>query len=198
MATKLENIDLEIAHFNNFKQYIPGFDKCDPATVEHLLKLGIIQSSTAFEHALSTILGCTVVSEDANDLSNGGDGKTSSVRTYGYGKSYGAPITNISGKSGTLYIQVYERKKDQFYYFSIPNSAYSHIPKTSNIEIPFETDGTPRRINRSNVNWWNYEVNSLEDFKNTLINHQDKKRTKFYTKAGYMMLLDSALWEIPD
>jgi hypothetical protein len=51
---------------------------------------------------------------------------------------------------------VYERKQDKFYYFLIPYSAYSHIPKTSNIEIPFNLDGSPKRENKCQVNWWEF------------------------------------------
>jgi hypothetical protein len=166
MSTKLENLELEIAHFNNFKQYVPNFKDMDIKTVELLLKMGGLQISTLWEQALANIIGCTVVSKDANDLSNGGDGKLSSVRTYNYQRSYGAPVTNISGKTGILYIQVYERKQHKFYYFAIPDYAYSHISKSSNIDIPFELDGTPRRRNNCNTNWWEYEVKDLLDFKN--------------------------------
>ena len=166
MSTKLENLALDIAHFNNFKSYVPGYNKMDLVTLESLLNLGGLQISTLWEQALANILGCKVVSEDAFDLSNGGDGKISSVRTYGYGKSYGSPITNVSGKTGTLYAQVYERKQHKFYYFAIPYDAYCHISKSSNIEIPFGFDGVPRRRNSCNVNWWNFEVKDLLDFKN--------------------------------
>jgi hypothetical protein len=166
MSTKLENLELEIAHFNNFKQYVPNFKDMDIKTVELLLKMGGLQISTLWEQALANIIGCTVVSLDANDLSDGGDGKIISVRTSGYGRSYSAPVTNTSGKTGTLYVQMYERKQHNFYYLAIPYDAYSHIAKSSNIEIPFELDGTPRRRNSCNVNWWNFELKNLSDFKN--------------------------------
>jgi hypothetical protein len=171
MATKLENLDLEIAHFNNLKAYIPGYEECCEKTVEKLLQLGILQVSTAFEHALGKMGGHKVVSEDCGDLIKDGiysDAKLSSVRTSGYGKSYSAPVTKIFNKTGALRVQVYERKQNKFYYFSIPYNAYSHIPKTSNIEIPFELDGTPRKIPARAVyeNWWNYGVASFEEMAN--------------------------------
>jgi hypothetical protein len=64
-----------------------------------------------------------------------------------------------------LRVQVYERKQNQFFYFAIPRRAYKNIPKTSNIEIPFELDGTPRRTPRRKVyvNWWRYEEDSWKD-----------------------------------
>jgi len=162
MATKMENLALELAHWHNFYQQLPGRTKWDPATVAELLKLGIIEVSTAYEHALAELGGCEVISEDWADLSNGDDAKLSSVRTSSNGKNYSAPITNISGKTGALRVQVYERKQDQFYYFIIPNWAFQHIPKSSNIEIPFELDGTPRRRNLCAVNWWQFEADSFE------------------------------------
>ena len=167
MATKLENLHLEIAHFDHFKQYIPGYKQCCERTVEKLLQAGILQVSTAFELALAKVGQHKMVSADCGDLYKDGvysDAKLSSVRTCSYGKSYSAPVTNIHNKTGALRVQVYERKQNKFYYFSIPHNAYLHIPKTSNIEIPFELDGTPRRIPMRSVsqNWWNYEVKSFK------------------------------------
>lgn len=163
MATKLEHVSLEKSHFLNFKKYIPRIDEMCEDTIEMLLDMGLIQVSTAAEHAMSTVSNTEVISTDASDLSNGDDVKLSTVRTSGYGKAYSAPITNIKGKTGNLRVQVYERKQNKFYYFVIPNSAYRNIPPKSNIEIPFHLNGIPKRIpvRVVNVNWWNYEVPSF-------------------------------------
>ena len=161
MATKMEHLHLEIAHYEHFRNYLPGAEFWNQRTVRQLLALGGIQVSTLFEQALAAVGGHEVVSLDKGDLYCQGhysDAKLSSVRTTSYGKVYSAPVTNIFNKTGTLRVQVYERKKNKFYYFAIPRRAYSHIPKSSNIEIRFEPDGTPRRRNKSAVNWWNYEV----------------------------------------
>lgn len=163
MATKLENLDLEISHFNNFKGYVPGFSNLCEFTLDAVLKMGSLQVSTAFEQALAHTGGHQLVSEDQGDLLRNGeysDAKLSTVRTSNYGMSYGAPVTNIFNKTGPLRVQVFERKQDKFYYFYIPKAAYSHIGKSSNIEIPFEMDGTPRRIPTRKVyqNWWDWEV----------------------------------------
>jgi hypothetical protein len=119
-----------------------------------MLGLGIIQVSTAVEHAVAQQTNTRVISEDARDLSDGSDVKTCTARTHNRGRSYGAPVTNIGGKTGSLRVQAYERMQDRFYLFLIPREAYRHIPPSSNIEIPFESDGTPRRRNR----WWQHEV----------------------------------------
>jgi len=171
MATKIENLDLEIAHFNHFKSLIPGFDQVCDKTVEALAKLGGLQVSTLFEQALAVIGGHKVVSLDKGDLYRAGsysDAKLSSVRTSGYGKQYSAPVTNIFNKTGILRVQVYERKQNRFYYFAIPRRAYIEVPKSSNIEIPFDLDGTPRRVpkRRVYVNWWRYEVASWDEMAN--------------------------------
>lgn len=166
MATKLENLELEVAQFNNFKKYIPGMNRCCEQTVAKFLSMGLIQVSTAFEHAVASVGGNQVVSEDSHDISDGSDTKLSCVRTARYGTLYSAPITNIKGKTGKLRVQVYERKQDKFYYFVIPNRAYRDIPTSSNIEIPFEMDGSPRRIparQRTYANWWKYEVNDFKE-----------------------------------
>jgi hypothetical protein len=163
MATKLEHLDLEIQHFNQFVHLLPGIQKCCKKTVNHLLELGVIQVSSAFEHALARSQGTSVVSKNTHDLASGADAKLSSVRVHKGGEAYGAPVGGISGKTGTLLVQVYERKQNKFYYFKIPHRAYRHISSSSNIEIPFELDGTPRRIPLRSVmmNWWRYEVPTL-------------------------------------
>lgn len=163
MATKLENLPLELAHFEHFKKYVPGCDWWDTRTVEDFLTRGRIQVSSTFEEAIATVSGFSVVSTNTHDISDGSDAKLSCVRTSGKGLNYSAPVTNIYGKTGILRVQVYERKQDKFYYFAIPRDAYSHIPRTSNIEIPFEMDGTPKRTNRCMVNWWDYEMASFTE-----------------------------------
>lgn len=162
MATKAENLHLDIAHFGAFQKYLKQLKNLDQTTILAMLKLGVVEVSTAFEHALANMMGTTVISQDHADLSCGSDAKLTSVRTYSYGTSYGAPVTNIKNKTGDLLVQCYERKLNKFYYFRIPNSAYSHIPPSSNIEIPFELNGTPRRVNRCAVNWWDFEVTSFK------------------------------------
>ena len=175
MATKLEHLDLEIAHFNNFKEYLPSYSSLCPTTLLKIAEMGLLQVSTAFEHALAQVSGHTVVSTDEADISDGSDAKLVSVRTSGYGRSYSAPVTNVSGKSGSLRVQVYERKQNKFYYFVIPWHAYCWIPKTSNIDIPFEMNGTPRRKNRCITNWWAYEVESFEMLSQIMLDKFSKR-----------------------
>lgn len=166
MATKLELLPLEIAHFRHFANYFPGIKKCCKKTIEHLLKCGVLQVSTAFEHAIANVAGATVISEDSADLSDGSDAKLSCARTASRGTTYAAPVTEIHNKTGALRVQVYERKQEKFYFFVIPNDAFKDIPKSSNIEIPFEFDGTPRRSpvrKRKYANWWDFEKSSFEE-----------------------------------
>ena len=165
MATKLENTVLESAHFMNFVDRIPGIEYCCRSTVQHLLDMGLIQVSTAFEHAIAETSGLEVISTNCADLCDGSDAKLSTVRTSGYGQRYSANVSNVHGKTGKLRVQVYERKLDTFYYFAIPARAYGHVRKTSNIEIPFELDGTPRRVplRTPMVNWWDFEVNGFDE-----------------------------------
>jgi len=166
MATKLENLHLEIKHCNNFKKWMPDYNVT--YTSEQLntfLKMGIIQVSSAFELAVANVGGFTVVSEDANDFDEGSEGKLSSVRTCWNGTVYSAPVTNIKNKTGTLRVQVYERKQDKFYYFLIPHWAHSQVGHKSNIEIPFHIDGTPKTedSNRRRLpNWWQFRVKSFK------------------------------------
>jgi len=163
MATKLANLDLEIQHFYNFYDALPGAERWCQDTVHDLISLGCMQVSTLFEHAVAASAGTTVTSEDTHDLENGWEIKLASVRWHG--KAYGAPITNISGKTGSIRAQVYERMLDEFYYFVIPHEAYSRVGKNSNIEIPFFDDGTPKLNYRPRElpNWWDFEVASWNE-----------------------------------
>ena len=173
MATKLENLNLDIAHYDHLEPYVikllqkrfGKFKQCKKTKNAYLLT-GFIQVSTVFEAVMADLTSSIVSSLDSNDLSNGADCKTITARTSSSGTRYSAPVSDIYHKSGTLYVICYERKNDKFYYFAIPRHAYSEIPKTSNIEIPFELDGTPRRTPRGPrkyANWWDYECTSLED-----------------------------------
>lgn len=166
MATQLANLSLELAHFNHFKQYIRVLEGSCAFTLERLLQAGLVSVSTAFECALADLGGHTVIGTDAADLSDGSDAKLSTVRHTKRGRDYRAPIGGIAGKTGLLRVQVYERIHQKFYYFKIPYQAYCAIPRSSNIEIPFNLDGTPRRDSkgvRKYDNWWIYEVPSFQD-----------------------------------
>ena len=145
-------------------KYLPKWRSYDKKTVRLLLEGGLLEVSTCFENAVAKVGKYKVISEDQADLSDGSDCKMASARTHNYGRQYGAPITSVSGKTGTLRIQVYERKQNKFYYFAIPRDAYKHISKTSNIDIPFDRDtGDPKRANH----WWAWEC---ESFKGMCIN----------------------------
>lgn len=162
MATLDIHLDLELAHFENFKKYIPGYAEWCPETVSQMLKLGIIQVSTAFEHALAKIGKFKVVSEAGRDGSDGSDAKLSSVRLRAYGNAYSAYISNTKGKTGKLRVQVYERIHNKFYYFVIPHSLYQTVKY---LEIPFTLSGMPARVsNRCGKNkWWKCEVDTFND-----------------------------------
>ena len=95
-------------------------------------------------------------------------------------------VTGIYNKTGDLLVQVYERKQEKFYYFRIPYDSYCNIPKSSNIEIPFELNGSPRRHNKKQNNPWDYECDSFLDMcydehYNDLAPKSIPRRTKFST-----------------
>ena len=154
MATKTENIGLELAHFNNFKQHIPEYETLCIVTMNKLLDMGLVQVSTAFEHALANVGGFEVVSIDGCDGSDGSDAKLCSVRFRANQTAYSACVSGTKNKIGKLRVQVYERMTNKFYFFVIPNEAYCNI---TYVEIPFKLDGSPNR----NSKWWKHEVNTF-------------------------------------
>jgi hypothetical protein len=111
-------------------------------------------------HVTGSISKHNAAGEDFHDES---DAKLSSVRISGKGTKYGAPITNLHRKGGYIRAVVYERKQDKFYFFLIPFSAYFHISKTSNIEVPFNMDGSPKKKNKCKVNWWDYNKETFDE-----------------------------------
>jgi hypothetical protein len=169
--------DLDIAKFDYLwpKAY-PYYSKIPLITkfARKLIADDIIQTGQLFEKALE--VECKLVRESTmgRDFENtvvngqtvaGQDAKLVAARTHGHGKVYSAPVTNIHAKVGELLVAVYERKQQNWYLFRIPYKAYKNIPKTSNIDIPFNLDGTPRRENRCDVNWWAYEVPTFKALK---------------------------------
>lgn len=153
MATKPQSIRLEVEHFNAFKNYIPSYSEMCEKTMTRLLKMGMIQVSTCFEHAIANTNGSQVVNENCCDLSDGSDGKLCTTQVH-RGKC-DTHVSNITGKTGKLRVQVYDQQTSKVYWFVIPHSAYSHLKV---LEISFNIDGTPNR----GTKWWRYEVKSFE------------------------------------
>ena len=166
MATKPQSIWTETAHFNNFRKYIPAFEGMCDITVDHLLEMGVIQVSTAYEHALANLGNCEVINANHCDLSNDGEAKLTTTQLH-RGK-VDAHVHNITGKTGHLLVQIYEQFTDKFYYFSIPHHAYLGLRV---LEIPFNIDGSPKR----NTKWYRYEVDSFESLATSLIAPAKKK-----------------------
>jgi hypothetical protein len=162
MATLAAHLDTELAHFSNFCQYIPKFKSWCPKTVKTMLNMGIVQVSTAFEHALANVGKFKVVSEAGRDGSDGSDAKLSSVRHRAHMTAYSASVSNTEGKTGKLRVQVYERIQNKFYYFVIPKKLHSTVKY---LEIPFDLQGNPiRSTNRNGKNkWWTCEVSSFKE-----------------------------------
>ncbi len=126
-------------------------------------EFNILSKGTLLEVAISIKKNLKREDTEGRDFSDGSDAKTSSVRWYGHNKYYGAPIMGVHNKRGLLRCVIYERMLDKFYFFLIPYAAYCHISKTSNIDIPFNLDGLPKRNARVKyTNWWNYEVSDFD------------------------------------
>ena len=82
-----------------------------------------------------------------------------------------------------LRVVVFERQLTKFYFFLIPREAYAHISKSSNIDIPFNLDGTPHRNSKvHNINWWEFEVPDfdgiLADVAPSFINYREIRLDK--------------------
>lgn len=145
--------------------YLSEFQNLDPYTMDYFVKHGMLQVSTVVEQAVAQRGGFTLVSENTHDLDDWSDVKMASVRMSSKSKSYSAPVSNIHNKKGALRVITYERIHDKFYYFIIPYSEHSKASSKSSLEIPFDSDGSPRRqhLGGKFKNWWVYEVASFDD-----------------------------------
>ena len=167
MSTISTATPLEILHLEQFKEYIPGYDKMDKSTLTALATMGGLQVSTLFELAIANVSGWLHESRLGQDFADGSDAKYITCRTHSSGSSYGARISNLHNKKGDIRVQVLCPKGDlngvnQFFWFIIPHKEYAHITTASgNLEIPFNTDGTPNKHSKNKstgLNLWIYEV----------------------------------------
>jgi hypothetical protein len=162
------DVDIDIAKFDYLFPLAYPKDAKDPKILK-FARDKVVDEVWSFGHLLEKAISvqCKFIRESTvgRDFANGDDAKCVVARTHGYGTSYSAPVTNIHRKQGNLLITVYERKQDQWYLFKIPYIAYKDVPKSSNIDIPFELDGSPSRIPKKarKFNWWDYEVKTFKD-----------------------------------
>lgn len=118
---------------------------------EDLLELAV----PAMNKALMITLGV------GQDWSNGKDAKVSIVRTHSAGKGYSAGITGCRDKKHIQAI-VYEPKLDKIYYFDFPVQLNPLGLPMKEHSIPFNLDGTPKRMTRNGANkMWTYECASF-------------------------------------
>lgn len=127
----------------------------------NMLLTGEVQIETMLENAIEFVGGPKKKSGVGLDFEDNSDAKKSCVRTRAKGTAYDGSVTGVKNKIGALRVMMYERKTDKFYYFVIPNEAFSGY---TYVEVPFELDGTPKRKNRRGENkWWKFEVSSFEE-----------------------------------
>lgn len=182
MSTKDANLGIDESFFNAlFPLAYPGVCEKTLQVARDMLSDGVIQIETLLELAISKVGRIKRRSVEGMDFADGSDAKKSTVRTSTYERAYSAPISKVHAKKGLLRVMVYERKRDRFYYFVFPHESYRHIKASSNIDIPFELDGTPRRIPMRSVmvNWWSYEVDSFDRMSKA------KKATQVTTSVLY-------------
>lgn len=147
---KLHLIDVIREHAHDLEL---DMDELQWLNYEDLLELAV----PAMNKSLKITLG------QGQDWDNGKDAKVSIVRTHNSGANYSAGITGCSDKQHIQAV-VYEPKQDQFYYFDFPvQKNPKGLPMTEH-SIPFELDGTPKRITRLGPNkMWQYECPSFLD-----------------------------------
>ncbi len=143
-------------------------------------EMKLLSTGSLLEQAISTRKKLTRHNTIGKDFVDGSDAKSASVRWSSNNTHYGAPIHDIYNKKGLLRCVIYERLHDKFYYFLIPHEAYKNIPKSSNIEIPFNLDGTPKMDAKRirNINWWQFEVSDFDGILEDVANPFEFEKVK--------------------
>lgn len=149
----------------------PGEQPEHKKILQDQLNKGQMNIPALLETALSQVGHNKRVNTNGKDFVDFSDAKKTTARWRSKRTTLSANVSKVHNKLGVLRIMCYNEQLDKFYYFLIPREAYSHIVRTSNIEIPFMNDGTPQRgpgrLNTSGCkvieNWWNYEVRSFAE-----------------------------------
>lgn len=119
--------------------------------------LDSLAASTIFEHSIAKVN--KHIQKDSTfgrDFTDGSDAKLTTAVSYKKVRECGV---NCFGKIGAIRIMSYESVTKKFYYFYVPRDKYSEI-----IKIPFDLDGTPKRVNRLGTNKiWECECSSFKD-----------------------------------
>lgn len=169
MATLDSNIKYDLKFFELLWSFAhPDRDLAHKNFYKELVRAGEIQIETLLENAIANIGGLVKESVNRKDFTDGSDAKKCVARFHSYGRSFGMPIKSIHTKIGKLRIMGYNPHplKGTFHYFVIPHSAYEHITKTSNIEIPFSVKSGEIITSFSKsvrVEWHKYQVNSFKE-----------------------------------
>jgi hypothetical protein len=122
---------------------------------ETLVKHGVIQIESLYEHALAIQGRLKRDSRHGRDFVDGSDAKKATVQ-YSKTEVPQARIKHITVKRGLLRILVFDLKNNQFYFFKIPYKAYRDITE---IKIPFTRAGEPSTKSK----YWKYRVKSFKE-----------------------------------
>jgi hypothetical protein len=173
MATTDNCIEYDIKFFQHVKQYL-NLTAEEELHMEKFVRRGFIQRDRLVEEAIAIVGNKKIVSIAGQDFCDGTDAKTvTSVEKNNHpaqgGWMISMPVRNIHTKTGGLRVVGYNRTRDEFYYFAIPNSAFAGLKI---VEIQIEAykrkefinrrpdfDGVPRR----HLAWWEYEVSTFEE-----------------------------------
>jgi len=143
MATQDGNIVYDLLFVNKFYEY------AYPAgSAEHknfflaTTAAGEIQVSTFMENAIAQAAGLTRDSRFAADVSDGSEVKcaVSSYRNNNLLKGcwmHTYEVSNVHTKTGPIRFVGYNKIIEEFEYYFIPNSAFSHLK--SDLTLPIET-----------------------------------------------------------
>ena len=173
MATTDNCIEYDIKFYQHLKPYL-GLTAQEEISMEAVVKRGFIQRDRLVEEAIAIVGNRTIVSVAGRDFCDGSDAKSvvSSERNNNIAKggwTISMIVRSIKTKTGALRIIGYNKLLDKFYYFVIPNTAFSGL---ASVEIVIECfcraefignrpnfTGEPRR----DLKWWSYEVSTFEE-----------------------------------
>jgi hypothetical protein len=175
MSTQDGNIAYELLFVNKFYEYAyPMSSKEHREFYIQTVLAGEVQISTFMENAVAKAAGLMRDSRFAMDLSDGSEVKcaVSSYRNNNIAKGawmHTYEISNVHTKTGPLRIIGWNKITEEFEFYFIPNSAFSHIKGTLTLTIEtfsgyyaqYGMEPTFTGIRSGDSKWHQYQVNDF-------------------------------------
>jgi len=178
MATTENGIQYDIRFFDEFYPLLKDFGDEAKRYMTLAVSKGLISKDAFMEQVFSDISGIPRNSMDGMDFQDQSDLKTvvgqiknNHIKLGRWTHSFF--VQGVNTKVGALRVIAYNKLRDDFHYFYIPNSEFQHckyleiIIETSTCKIgetpQFTGEYQPRCRGTGLRKWWEFEVPTIQD-----------------------------------